>query len=49
VNLLSNNFTEYLLLIRCSENRSLIFVTRRRNTHYQRYNLHITGVNALKS
>jgi hypothetical protein len=27
------NFTQNLTLIRCSKNRSLIFATRRRNTH----------------
>jgi len=45
------NFTQNLMLICCSKNRSLILATRRRNTltSYQRHNFHTTGVNAMKS
>jgi hypothetical protein len=38
------NFTQTLILICCSKNRSLIFATRRRITH----DLHTTGVNTLQ-
>jgi hypothetical protein len=44
------NFTQNLMLIRCSKNRSPFFATRRRNMHtsYQRRNLYTTGVDELK-
>jgi len=43
------NFTQNLMLILCSKNRTLIFPTNVETyTSYQRQNFHITGVNMLK-
>jgi hypothetical protein len=42
------DFSQNLILIRCSKNRSPIPATRRINTSYQRHIFHTTGVKALK-